>query len=137
MSSNQDNIDEIRGRVSSGEVQLGNGAQFWAYISPSNDTEKYVTQWSVTIQQQDGNWSGTITSDDPQQILQTPGLSGIFNVTVKASGPNFGEKQLSPQSGSQPNIGCNSNCAAMVGIVATPGGNDANYWTTWDAICDR
>lgn len=38
-------------------------------------------------------------------------------------------------SGSKPDIGCNTNCASMVGIVATENGSDANYWTTWDAFC--
>jgi len=127
-----DNIDEIKSKVT-----LGNGAQFWAYISPSNNTSQYVTEWSVTLQQQDGNWQGTITSANPQQILQTPGLSGVFNVTVTASGPNMSERQLTPQAGSNPNVGCNSNCAAMVGIVADPGGGDAHYWTVWDAFCSQ
>ena len=115
--------------------QLGDGAQFWAYISPSNDTEKYVTEWEVKLEQVDGNWTGTISSDDPTKTLQTPGLSGEFNVTVTASGPNFKEKKLEVKD-SPPNIGCNANCASMVGIVATPDGNDATYWTTWDAFCN-
>ncbi len=92
--------------------QLGDGAQFWAYISPMNDTAKNVTTWEVRLEQMDGNWSGSITSDNPTETLQTPGLSGEFKVTVTASGPNLKEKQLSPQQGSNPNIGCNSNCAA-------------------------
>ncbi|HEY0141661.1 MAG TPA: hypothetical protein VGF48_12250 [Thermoanaerobaculia bacterium] len=121
--------------LAAGTVILGNGAQFWAYVSPSSDTAKWVTKWSVTIQQQNGNWAGTITSDDPTQMLQTPNLSGIFNVTVSASGPNFPWQQLQPQSGSSAQIGCNSNCAGMVGIVATPGGTGANFWTVWNAIC--
>jgi hypothetical protein len=115
-------------------LSVGNGAVFWAYISPMNNTAKAVTKWSVTISQ--GSWSGTITSDDPQQQLQTRGLSGVFDVAVTGSGPNLPEQKLTPQQGSQPNIGCNSNCAAMVGIVATPDGKGANYWTTWDAFCE-
>lgn len=117
--------------------ELGGGAQFWAYISPQNDTSSNVTKWSVTLEQQDGNWSGTITSDNPTETLKTPDLSGIFNVTVKASGPKFEEKTLSPQQGSKPTVGCNSNCAAMVGIVSNEDGTDANYWTVWDAVCSR
>ena len=118
-------------------LTLGNGAKFWAYVSPQNHTSTNVTSWSVTIQQQGGNWSGKITSKNPYQQLQTPGLSGIFNVTVEASGPKFKEKKLTPQSGSKPDVGCNSNCAAMIGIVSNPDGTDANYWTVWDAICSR
>jgi len=117
------------------KVEQGNGAQFWAYVSPQNETSKYVTRWQVRIEQTDGDWSGIIDSDNPEKILQTPNLSGIFKVTVRASGPMFEEKELSVKPGSKPDIGCNSNCTAMVGIVATEGGKDANYWTTWDAIC--
>lgn len=120
-----------------GSLTLGKGAQFWAYVSPQNHTSTNVTSWSVTIQQQGGNWSGTITSKDPYQQLQTPGLSGVFNVVVEASGPKFKVKKLTPQAGSKPDVGCNSNCAAMVGIVSNPDGTDANYWTVWDAICSR
>ncbi len=118
-------------------LELGGGAQFWAYISPQEETSKFVTKWTVKIEQKDGNWAGSITSDNPTAILQTPGLSGVFNVRVQASGPNFSEKTLSPVSWSPPDIGCNSNCASMVGIVAVSGGGDANYWTTWDAVCKR
>lgn len=135
MSNNPNNIPEISEKVRSGSISLGSGAQFWAYVSPQNNTSQNVTQWQVTIQQQDGNWSGTITSDNPEQMLQTPGLSGIFNVTVTASGPNMSEQQLTPQSGSNPNIGCNANCSAMVGIVSNEDGTSANYWTVWDALC--
>jgi hypothetical protein len=117
------------------DLTLGNGAQFWAYISPQNNTDKWVTNWTVTIQQ--GNWIGSITSADPRAQLQTPGLSGYFQVTVTASGPMLPEQQLQPQAGSEPEIGCNRNCASMVGIVATPDGTSAQYWTTWDAICSR
>jgi hypothetical protein len=124
-----------------GTVVLGNGAQFWAYISPENDTAKAVTKWTVTFKQQRHfpapPWEGSITSDNPHQILQTPGMSGVFQVTVWASGPSITWQKLEPVSWSNPDIGCNSNCAAMVGIVATPDGTGANYWTTWDAICKR
>jgi hypothetical protein len=116
-------------------VKLGGGAQFWAYISPANNTAQVVTKWSVKLEQEGGNWTGTITSDAPYTNLHTPNLSGLFRVTVTASGPNLPETQLTPQSGSNANIGCNSNCASMVGIVATPDGKSANYWTTWDAFC--
>jgi hypothetical protein len=116
-------------------LNVGNGALFWAYVSPQNNTAKAVTTWSVTISQ--GTWSGTITSENPQQQLQTRGLSGEFDVVVTGSGPQMKEQQLKPQQGSNPNIGCNSNCAGMVGIVATPDGKSANYWTVWDAFCER
>ncbi len=123
--------------LTAGTLILGNGAQFWAYISPMNDTAKYVTKWSIKLEQRDGNWSGTITSENPYQTLQTPNLSGIFNVVVWASGPKLKWQQLSVVQWSPADIGCNSNCASMVGIVATPDGSGANYWTTWDAVCKR
>jgi len=88
-----------------GPLTLGNGAQFWAYVSPQNNTSKNVTSWSVTIQQQGGNWSGVITSTNPHQQLQTPNLSGIFNVVVEASGPKFKEKKLTPQAEANPTWG--------------------------------
>lgn len=115
------------------QLSTAAGAVFWAYISPQNNTDQVVTDWSVTLTQ--GNWIGTITSANPQQQLQTPGLSGIFQVVVTGSGPNMPSQQLSPQAGSKADIGCNNNCAAMVGIVATPQGDSANYWTVWDAFC--
>ena len=130
MDESPNNIEEMKKTV-----KLGNGAQFWAYISPQNETSKYVTKWQVKIEQTNGNWVGIIDSANPRKQLQTPNLSGVFKVTVTASGPKFGEKKLAPQSGSKPDIGCNSNCAAMVDIVAAEGGGDANYWTVWDAFC--
>ena len=120
-----------------GNLELGGGAQFWAYVSPQNETSKFVTKWEVRLEQKDGNWSDRITSDEPTKVLQTPGLSGTFWVIVTASGPLFQEKKLTPVSWSKPDIGCNSNCAAMVGIVATADGKDANYWTVWDAVCKQ
>jgi hypothetical protein len=125
-----DNAEAMKNKVES-----GNGAQFWAYVSPQHETLKYVTKWEVRFEQADGNWSGTIDSDNPEEILQTPSLSGIFKVTVRASGHEFEEQILTPKPGSKPNIGCKSNCTAIVGIVATKGGGGAHYWTTWDAIC--
>jgi hypothetical protein len=104
-------------------------------VSGQNDTPQRVTAWSVRIEQTDGNWVGTITSDNPQEMLQTPGLSGVFSVTVSASGPDFPETQLQPLADSNPDVGCNENCAAMVGIVASATDAGANYWTVWDAFC--
>jgi len=109
------------------------GAQFWGYISPQNDTEKKVTDWTITLTQ--GNWVGKIDSAHPENILKTPGLSGTFDVLVEASGPDMKMKKLTPQKGSSVNIGANSNCSSMVGIVANEDGSDAQYWTTWDAFC--
>ncbi len=113
----------------------GGGAQFWAYVSPQHETEKYVTKWMVKLEQKNGNWSDFISSDEPEKILQTPNLAGVFRVRVTASGPLFKEKQLTNLPSSKPDVGCNSNCFAMVGIVATADGQNAHYWTVWDAFC--
>lgn len=122
-----------------GAVALGNGAQFWAYLSPQNDTAARLGSWKVELQQTNGNWSGSISSSNPQAQLQTPQLSGEFIVKVTASmkGPEPLELTLQPSPGSQRNIGCNSNCAAMVGIIASADGKSATYWTVWDAMCTR
>lgn len=120
-------------------IQLGNGAQFWVYLSPTNDTSKMISKWRVTFSQ--GNWSGTISSDNPTQQLQTPNLSGIFEIKVELlSGSTGTWRQIPPQQGSNNEIGCNSTCSSMVGIVADsthpmPGAINAHFWTTWDALC--
>jgi hypothetical protein len=120
-----------------GDLKIYEGAQFWAYISPQDKTEEMIIKWQVKIEQQDGDWAGVISSDNPTAILHTPSLSGVFRVTVKATGKFFEEKILSCADYSNPDIGCNSNCFGMVGIVSIKGGEDANYWTVWDAICKQ
>lgn len=128
------------GKANSAEtVKLGNGAQFWVYLSPQNNTSEMITKWSVTFSQ--GQWSGVISSDNPTQQLQTPNLSGIFDIKVELlSGSTGSWRQIPPQNGSNNEIGCNSNCASMVGIVADStnpplGAINAHFWTTWDALC--
>lgn len=56
-------------------------------------------------------------------------------VKVTASGPDMPERTLSPRAGSNPDAVCNSNCAAMVGVVSNAAGTDAVYWTVSDALC--
>jgi hypothetical protein len=111
--------------------QLGGGAQFWVNVAA--DSRQSISSWKVIISQND--WSGSISSDDPQRELKTPGLSGDFNVSVMADGPGFDWQELTAQEGCQANIGCNSNCASMVALSASPDGKSANYCTTWDAAC--
>lgn len=123
------------------KLQLGGGAQFWVYLSPNNNTAKMIGKWRVTFWQ--GNWKGEINSENPTQQLQTPNLSGIFNIRVELlSGSTGTWREIPPQQGSYNEIGCNSNCASMVGIVADsmnpmPGAINAHFWTTWDALCKR
>lgn len=107
------------------------GAAFWAYLSPQNNTESVVKEFRVELSQ--GSWSGVLTQET---TLQTPGLSGIFNVVVMAACGSNPMTQLQPLPNSKPNIGCNSNCKSMIGIVADPNGQGAHYWTTWDALCN-
>ncbi|WP_294211377.1 hypothetical protein [uncultured Chryseobacterium sp.] len=124
---------------SSGQLVVGGGAQFWAYLSPENDTSKMITQWKVTFSQ--GNWSDSISNENPTKQLKTPGLSGIFDIKVETlSGSTGTWRAIPPKDGSKNQIGCNSNCAAMVGIVAdstspAPGAVNAHFWTVWDAFC--
>jgi hypothetical protein len=130
-------LTPMAGKANVRDLELGGGAQFWAYISPQNETSEAVTQWKVTIEQTDGDWSGSITSEDPERQLKTPGLSGVFKVRVTASGPKLPETTLEPLPDSRPDITCSANCAAMVGIVATEAGTGAHYWTVSDALCRR
>ena len=118
-----------------GKLSLGKGAQFWAYISPQNRTGQRLVSWKVEVSR-DG-WRGSIDSRNPQAHLQTPNLSGVFDVrvTVCLAGPSPVELVLQPSPGSQPGIGCDVNCAAMIGIVVNEDGTSATYWTTWDAMC--
>ncbi|HEV7814234.1 MAG TPA: hypothetical protein VGP06_03935 [Janthinobacterium sp.] len=71
--------------------------------------------------------------------MQKPNLSGEFTVKVTASlnGTTPIDLTLQPSPDSQRNVGCNSNCAAMIGIVASEDGKSATYWTVWDAMCKR
>ncbi|MDR1705711.1 MAG: hypothetical protein LBS19_13645 [Clostridiales bacterium] len=115
---------------------LGGGAQFFAYISPNNDTPKLLKKWRIILQHTTSNWMGEINSDNPSEHLKTPDLSGMFMVKVLASGENFGEKELGPEEGSSSEIGCFNNCIGMIGIVVTEDGKSAEYWTVWNALCN-
>ena len=113
---------------------LGGGAQFLVYISPQNNTAEVVKDWTVNFSQ--GDWSGSISSDNPKEALKTPGLSGEFDVSVVWRQPPADVLiQIEPLPGSTHVIGCNDNCSSMVGIVATEDGVGANYWTTFDIAC--
>ncbi|HEY0426574.1 MAG TPA: hypothetical protein VGC76_02090 [Pyrinomonadaceae bacterium] len=111
--------------------QLGGGAQFWTVVA--TDSKPFITAWKVILSQNE--WSDSMSSDNPTQGLKTPGLSGVFNVSVSAEGPDFTWQELSAKEGCQANIGCNSNCASMVSMSASPDGKSATYCTTWDAAC--
>lgn len=108
------------------------GARFVVYLSPTYDTERWITKWALTVKRADASWQGTLTSDDPAGALQVPGFGGMFNMSVWASGPNLPWQELIPQSGNA-EVECNSECQAMVGILALPMGYGANYWI--EIIC--
>jgi hypothetical protein len=118
------------------ESDLGGGAYFFVYLSPQGDTKDIVKTWTVTLTQ--GDWSGTISSDGPPN-LQTDGLSGDFDLRVEWQ-PQPTEPlqvELEPCEGTQAGvIGCNDNCASMIGILAESK-EKACYWTTWDAFCKQ
>ncbi len=132
---------DVLGLSNTTEMKLGGGAQFWVYLSPQNDTSKMITNWKVIFTQKDNNWVGEINSENQTQQLQTPELSGIFQIKVEVLSGSTGQwQEIPPMEGSRNEIGCNSNCASMVGIVADSthppiGSINAKFWTTWDAMC--
>lgn len=128
-------------KVTNEKIKLGDGdgVQFWAYVSPQRDTERIITKWKVHLEHTTSNWMGDITSDDPEAILRTPDLSGVFTVKVTASGPNMSERTLKlleddPGSTYRPDIECCPGHAGMIGIVATLDGSDGRYWTVSNAF---
>lgn len=126
-------------QVTNKNLKLGGGAQFWAYVSPQRNTEQIITKWKVHLEHTTSNWMGDITSDAPEEILQTPGLAGVFKVTVTASGPAMSERVLQlledePGCSYRPDIECCADNAGMIGIVATTDGTDGRYWTVSCAI---
>lgn len=127
----QERFEEV-GKVE----ELGEGAYFWVYISPENETAKVVKDWTVILTQ--GNWTGSISSDDPTPALQTKGMFGVFDVKVIwRQPPSDVVVELRPGPESKPDIGCSENCASMIGIVAGTDGAEPTYWTTWDAFCKK
>lgn len=128
----EDNVSQVN-------IPLGGGAQFWAYISSQNHTDQVVTRWRIHLEHTTSDWMGDITSDNPQTLLKTPGLFGVFNVTVTAAGPHLPEGKVKlleddPPCYYRPDIACSPDNAGMIGIVATADGAQARYWTVSDAF---
>ena len=105
-----------------------------------NQTKEQLKGWAVTFSQ--GNWSDSITSNNPTKTIKTPNLSGTFNLEVtKIDTSTLPPRVINiPAAKHSSNIiGCNTNCASMVGIVAQAdpafGSANAEFWTTWDAMC--
>jgi len=123
----------------SDEIKLGGGAKFWVYVSPQKNTAAVVKNWIVTFSQ--GNWKESITSKNPTKIIQTPNLSGEFNIIITKSdvSSNLPCKINIPALSSNQNIiGCDSSNASMVGIIAHEDssfcGVNARFWTDWNAL---
>jgi len=123
----------------SDEIKLGGGAKFWVYVSPQKNTAAVVNNWIVTFSQ--GCWKESITSKNPTKIIQTPNLSGEFNIIITKSdiSNNLPCKVSIPALPSSNNtIGCDVNNASMVGIIAHDdssfGGINARFWTDWNAL---
>jgi hypothetical protein len=115
-------------------ADLGGGAYFWVYLSPQNETAEIVKDWTVTLSQ--GDWTASISSNQDPPVLQTQGMSGEFDVRVTwRQPPTEVVVPLKPSPESKPNVGCNENCAAMIGIVAGKDGAMPTYWTVWNAFC--
>lgn len=117
-------LEEVGG--SAGE--LGGGAQFVLYVSSAVSEAKPKAVFTVHLSQ--GDWSGSISSDQDPPILKTDGMSGVFQLKVDYSEPpaDFIEPLEGPSE-----IGCNENCFSMVEIGID--GEKLFYEATWDAAC--
>jgi hypothetical protein len=111
----------------------GSGATFWVYVSPQNQTAKFIRHWRVEISR--SGWRRVISSENPQVQVHAPRLAGEFAVKVLASGPKFQHQQLPVQPGGRASLMCSSNCDCVVGIIANQDGVGGVYWTVSDAIC--
>ena len=116
---------------------IGGGVEFWVYISPQNETSKFLTEWKVVIEHEDTKWIGVINSDNPKEILKTPSLYGYFKLSVFASGRYFEWQRLEVKKGSKKNIACAPNSVSMITLECTEDKDDANYYTIWNALFNQ
>ncbi|MGN6815189.1 MAG: hypothetical protein ACTHK3_03780 [Solirubrobacterales bacterium] len=108
--------------------ELGGGAQFVMYVSEAVSEAKPKAVFRAHLRQ--GDWSGTVSSDQNPPILKTDGMSGIFQLKVDYSEPpaEFIAELIGPSE-----LGCNENCFSMVKIDIEDGKLSCS--TTWDAAC--
>lgn len=109
--------------------------QFWAYLSPQNDSLKKIKNWRVIVSQE--NWSETITDKNPTKKIEKKGLKGLINVSVEiyCNRKKLWEN-LKPVDDSKNTIEFNSNCISIVfGIftekeVLLNQKANAKFWTS-------
>lgn len=122
----KEKLEEVGGSAE----ELGGGAQFVLYVSSAVREAKPKAVFRAHLKQ--GDWSGTVSSDQSPPILKTDGMSGIFQLEVDYSEPpaEFIATLVGPSE-----IGCNENCFSMIEIGI---GEDGKlfYETTWDAACE-
>lgn len=117
-------LEEVGGSAE----ELGGGAQFVLYVSSAVSEAKPKAVFRAHLSQ--GDWSGTVSSDQEPPILKTDGMSGIFQLSVDYSEPPA--EFIAPLEGPS-ELGCNDNCFSMVKIGIE--GDKLSYTTTWDAAC--
>lgn len=115
-------------------VNLDNGARFWVSISPQKNTVDVVKNWIVTFSQ--GSWKESITFKNPTKQIQTPNLSGEFNIIITKSDTSLNLARTVNIPALPPSkniINCDSNCDLMVGIIAHEDSSfcsvNARFWT--------
>ncbi len=110
------------------------GAEILGYSSPTNDTDKRFPDWKIEVSQ--GNYEDLITPyNNP---LQTPGLSGEFQVRVFVRCPETGEYLLwKDKEGNETGVvGVGENCIGMVIFYAlAETGCEGTYYTVYNAVC--
>lgn len=105
---------------------LGRGARFVLYVSSAVKEARPRAVFTAHLKQ--GDWDGTVSSDHP--ILQTDGMSGVFELNVDYTEPPA--EFIAPVDGPS-EIGCNESCVSMIEIGLE--GEKLIYETTWDAVC--
>jgi hypothetical protein len=120
----KEKLEEVGGNAD----ELGGGAQFVLYVSSAVKEAKPKAVFRAHLSQ--GDWSGTVSSDQNPPILKTNGMSGVFQLKVDYSEPPA--EFIAPIEGPS-EIGCNENCFSMIEIDID--GEKLFYETTWDAGC--
>lgn len=120
----KEKLEEVGGSAE----ELGGGAQFVLYVTAAVTEAKPKAVFRANLSQ--GNWAGTVSSDQKPPILQTDGMSGVFQLKVDYSEPPA--EFIAPIEGPS-EIGCNENCFSIIEIGIKDG--KLFYETTWDAGC--
>ncbi len=113
------------------------GAHFWVSISSKNETAEKLKDWKVVFCHLKTGWIGEINSDNPNQNLFTPGLSGLFSVEAFVTGPHDEWQKIEAEEGTNPMIGCKKHCASMVEISRKSSSSAFQYSTKWNVLCQE